>query len=124
LVDDEPDAREMMQALLETYGASITLAANAGDAISKLAGEGFDVLISDIQMPNEDGYSLVRKVRAGDSGASSCNIPAIALTAHARVSDRLNAIAAGFDSHVAKPFEPAELVAVIVGLLRRDQERH
>jgi signal transduction histidine kinase/ActR/RegA family two-component response regulator len=119
LVDDEPDAREMMLALLESYGAVVTPAINAGDALSKVSGSAFDILISDIEMPDEDGYSLIRKIRVGEGQIASTNIAAIALTAHARVSDRLQSIAAGFDSHVAKPFEPAELVAVIVGLLRR-----
>jgi signal transduction histidine kinase/CheY-like chemotaxis protein len=119
LVDDEPDAREMMLALLESYGAKVTAASNADDAIAAVRIGAFDVLISDIEMPDKDGYSLVRKIRAGGSEAVSSNIAAIALTAHARVTDRLNSIAAGFDSHVAKPFEPAELIAVIVGLLRR-----
>ncbi len=119
LVDDEPDAREMMQALLESYGASVTAAANANEAYAKLADGVFDVLLSDIEMPEKDGYSLVRMVRSGNGETASSNIAAIALTAHARVTDRLNSIAAGFDSHVAKPFEPAELIAVIVGLLRR-----
>ncbi|CAN5635116.1 hypothetical protein BH24ACI3_BH24ACI3_05660 [soil metagenome] len=119
LVDDEPDTREMMQAMLESYGAVVTPAANAAEAIAKLAGKALDLLISDIEMPDEDGYSLIRKIRSADPGDPSTNISAIALTAHARVADRLNAIEAGFDSHVAKPFDPAELVAVIVGLLRR-----
>lgn len=119
VVEDEADAREMMRAMLGFYGAKVTTAANASDGLAKMAGTDIDLLISDIEMPGEDGYSLIRQLRLGAAEIPSTNIPAIALTAHARASDRLEAIEAGFDTHVAKPFEPAELVAVIIGLLRR-----
>ncbi|MDI1242468.1 MAG: ATP-binding protein [bacterium] len=119
LVDDEFDTREMMQAMLESYNAAVIPTSSAEEALAELSGEDFDLLISDIEMPEEDGYSLIRKIRARDPGVPSTNIPAIALTAHSRVVDRSTAIGAGFDAHVAKPFDPAELVAVILGLLRR-----
>ncbi|MBA2380149.1 MAG: hybrid sensor histidine kinase/response regulator [Blastocatellia bacterium] len=119
VVDDEGDAREMMREMLELYGATVRTAASAAEAVAKMAGNDHDLLISDIEMPEEDGYSLIRKIRAGAAEIPSTNIAAIALTAHARVTDRLSAIEAGFDTHVAKPFELVELVAVIVGLLRR-----
>jgi CheY-like chemotaxis protein len=77
-----------------------------------------DVLVSDIEMPGEDGYSLIRKVRANES-SSGTRMPAVALTAHARVDDRMRALSAGYDAHVAKPVEPAELVMVIASLARR-----
>ncbi len=96
LVDDEPDTREMMLAMLETFGAAVIPASSAAEAFAKITGNEFDLLISDIEMPEEDGYSLIRKLRGGDPQDPSTNIAAIALTAHARVSDRLSAIEAGF----------------------------
>jgi CheY-like chemotaxis protein len=75
-------------------------------------------LISDIEMPGEDGYSLIRKIRKIESEQGGW-MPAIALTAHARAEDRVRALAAGYQSHVAKPVEPAELVATISSLTRR-----
>jgi CheY-like chemotaxis protein len=77
-----------------------------------------DVLVSDIEMPNEDGYSLIGKVRAllNEEGGQ---IPAIALTAHVRDEDRLRALSSGFDSQISKPMEPVELVTVIAKLARR-----
>jgi CheY-like chemotaxis protein len=77
-----------------------------------------DVLISDIEMPNEDGYALVRKLRSLEDELAP-RLPAVALTAHASIEDRMQALAAGFDTHVSKPVEPAELVTVVASLARR-----
>lgn len=118
IVDDAPDAREMMRILLENYGARVTKASSAADALEKLQENDFDILISDVEMPDVNGYSLIQKIRAA-TDSDFHKIGAIALTAHARTADRMQALSAGFDSHVAKPFEPAELVAVIAGLARR-----
>lgn len=118
VVEDESDAREMMRVLLESVGAKVTLVSSVADALEKLENSHFDILISDVEMPNEDGYSLIKRIRRADNAEYS-EIGAIALTAHARTADRLRALSAGFDSHVAKPFEPAELLTVIAGLARR-----
>ncbi len=117
-VDDEPDARELLRTLLASYGAIVETSSSAADGFSKIDSGNFEFLISDIEMPDQDGYEFIKKVRAAD-GRHFQNIGAIALTAHARTSDRLKVLAAGFDSHIAKPFEPAELIAVIVSLSNR-----
>jgi len=80
-----------------------------------------DVLISDIQMPGEDGYSLIRKVREREV-SSGTRLPAVALTAHARVDDRVRALSAGFDAHIAKPVEPDELIMVVASLANRNEK--
>jgi PAS domain S-box-containing protein len=108
VVDDESDARGVVRRFLEDCGAMVTAASSASEAIAQLSGGDFDVLVSDIGMPGEDGYSLIRKVRA-----SGNLIPAIALTAYARPEDRLRAMNAGFQTHLAKPADPSELVALV-----------
>ena len=80
-----------------------------------LAGEWPDIVISDIEMPGEDGYSLIRKIRLQEP---SHRVPAIALTAYTRSADRVRALAAGFQTHMSKPVEPAELVAAVKSLSR------
>ncbi len=118
VVDDEPDARLLVRRLLEDCAAIVTTAESAGEALERLASDRFDVLVSDIGMPGEDGYSLIRRVRAlgPDRGG---NIPAIALTAYARAEDRMRSILAGFQMHVAKPVEPAELITMVASLAGR-----
>jgi PAS domain S-box-containing protein len=120
VVDDERDARELLTAILTQSGAVVTAAAGVADALNKLTLVKPDLLLSDIEMANEDGYSLIRKVRALDEGAGR-RIPAIALTAHARASDRLRALSEGFQIHMSKPVEPAELVLAIANLTDRGQ---
>jgi signal transduction histidine kinase/CheY-like chemotaxis protein len=115
VVDDERDARELLTAILTQSGAVVTAAAGAADAIEKLKSAKPDLLLSDIEMADEDGYSLIRKVRAAEE-ARGRSIPAIALTAHARASDRLRALSDGFQMHIPKPVEPAELVLAIANL--------
>jgi PAS domain S-box-containing protein len=117
VVDDEEDARELLVAVLEKCGAIVASAGSAAEALEKIRSEKPDVLVSDIGMPGEDGYALIRKVRAlgHESGA---NIPAAALTAYARAEDRRKALDAGYMMHVPKPVEPAELVSVIANLTR------
>ena len=88
------------------------------EALRLLAEERPDVLVSDIGMPEEDGYSLIRRVRALDAKVGG-NVPAIALTAYARAEDRMKAILAGFQMHVAKPVEPAELLTMVASLAGR-----
>jgi len=118
VVDDEADARELMRAILAQCGAEVTVAATARAALEALEQAPFDVVVSDIAMPEEDGYDLIRKVRALDAGRGG-RIPALALTAYARIEDRAAAIAAGFQQHAAKPIEPAELAAAVATLAGR-----
>jgi PAS domain S-box-containing protein len=118
IVDDETDSREVLTATLEQVGAEVTAVASASEALDAITQLTPDVLVSDIGMPLEDGYSLIRKVRQlkAEQGGQ---IPAIALTAYARPEDRMRAIAAGFQMHIAKPLEPAELVTMVASLAGR-----
>ncbi len=115
VVDDEADTREFLTFALEEYGAETIVAASAAEALKALELYHPDVLLSDIGMPEEDGYSLIRKVRSLslERGGS---IKAVALTAYAREEDQQRAISAGFQMHVTKPVEPAELVAAVSSL--------
>ena len=117
VVDDEPDARSLIQRLLEDCGAAVRTAGSANEAIRILDDHAPAVIVSDIGMPGEDGYTLIRRVRA--LGNRKANIPAIALTAYARIEDRVKAIHAGFQLHLSKPVEPVELIAMVESLARR-----
>jgi signal transduction histidine kinase len=116
IVEDDPDARELLMTIIENHGAELRGVASAREAINTLDDWKPDLLVSDIEMPEEDGYSLIRRVRS--AGSWGARVPAVALTAHARVHDRLQALSAGFDAHIAKPVEPAELITVIASLAR------
>jgi CheY-like chemotaxis protein len=118
LVDDEPDARELISHILCGCGASATAAANAMEALKLLEEQEFDVLISDIGMPEVDGYELLRRARPVMQKTGR-RIPAIALTAFARSEDRTKALQAGFLVHVAKPVEPSELAATVASVTDR-----
>ncbi|HEX8187475.1 MAG TPA: PAS domain S-box protein [Pyrinomonadaceae bacterium] len=118
VVEDETDARAMLKALLEGCGASVEAVGSAADAWAALEGAGCDVLVSDIGMPDEDGYSLIGRVRRHGS-ARVRETPALALTAYARDDDRERSLAAGFDAYLPKPVEPSELLGVLAGLVRR-----
>jgi len=121
-VDDEEEVRTLLTLTLQKCGAQAQAVASGKEALEMLARQTpedhFDALICDIGMPDEDGYAVMRKVRAlpPDKGAA---IPAIALTAYGRAEDRIRALAAGFQMHVAKPVEPDELAVVILSLLKR-----
>lgn len=115
VVDDDADARVMTCRLLESAGADVITAATARDALAALARQEFDVLVSDIGMPGEDGYELIRRVRA-DEGGPNRAVPAMALTAYARTQDRVRTLQAGFQRHLAKPVEPAELLEAVASL--------
>jgi PAS domain S-box-containing protein len=115
VVDDEPDIREVLTVVLEQYGAEVTAVGSAGEAIAALARKVPDVLVSDIGMPVEDGYTLIRKVKDLEMELGG-EIPALALTAYAREEERLRAIAAGFHAHVAKPVESVQLAEAIASL--------
>jgi CheY-like chemotaxis protein/GAF domain-containing protein len=118
LVDDEKDTREVITAVLEERGARVTAASSVAEAMGALAAEVPDVVVGDIGMPDEDGYSLMRRVRAlpADRGGT---VPAAALTAYARAQDRMQALLAGYHVHVPKPARPAELINVVATLAAR-----
>jgi len=118
LVDDEPDARALFSSVLRQSGATVTTAASAPEALELLKSSKPSVLVSDIGLPGEDGYSFIRKVKDLAAERGEEPIPAIALTAYARVEDRLRALQAGYQLHLAKPIEPMELVLAVAGSLR------
>ncbi|MCA1616121.1 MAG: response regulator, partial [Acidobacteria bacterium] len=118
VVDDEEDTRDLLRTMLEQCGSEVVTAGSAMEALEALEKSKPDVLISDIGMPEEDGYALIRKVRAL-SAARGGKVPAIALTAYARTDDRVRALVAGFQVHLPKPIEPVELVAVVASLVGR-----
>jgi CheY-like chemotaxis protein len=106
------------------YGATVITAKSAEEGLTHLQDQSPDILVSDIGMPDEDGYSLIRKVRAL-SDEHQKNIPAIALTAFTRAQDRMKAMTTGYQNHVSKPVEPDELATVIASLtgrLRMEEE--
>lgn len=117
-VDDEPDSLDMLRGLLESCGARVRVASSVREAMAAFSREVPHILLSDIGMPEEDGFSLisqVRKLSIADGG----DTPAVALTAYARTEDRTRCLLAGFSSHVPKPVEPIELVAVVASLAGR-----
>ena len=115
VVDDEPDARGLLDRFFTDCGAEVTTASSAAEALELLKAALYDIIVSDIVMPHEDGYELMRKVRALPTEQTR-ETPAVALTAFAGAEDRQRALAAGYQVHVPKPVEPAELVAVGAGL--------
>ncbi len=121
VVDDEEDAREAMAVLLGQAGARVISVAGAAEALDTLDRERPDVLLSDIAMPGEDGYALIRRVRSrpGETGG---RIPAAALTAYATLEDRAKAIRAGYDEHIPKPVDPTRLIGAVALLV--DADRH
>jgi PAS domain S-box-containing protein len=118
VVDDEVDARELVQEILERGGAHVTLAASSAEALATICREKPDLIISDIGMPGEDGYCFMTKLRAL-SREEGGRTPAVALTAYARAEDRRKALLAGFQNHASKPVEPQELVMVAANLVGR-----
>jgi len=117
LVEDEPDGRGMARTVLERAGAKVTAVPTASAALAALEASHPDVLVSDIGLPEEDGYALISKVRALplDQGGG---IIAVALTAYASEEDRRHALEVGFDAHLTKPVEPAQLRSIVLGLVR------
>jgi CheY-like chemotaxis protein len=115
VVDDEEDARSIIEHVLHEKGAEVLSAQSADEALEIFAAAQPDVIVCDIGMPETDGYALLRKVRAlpADRGGRT---PAIALTAYARREDAQRAFAAGFQMHVPKPVEPAELTTLVGNL--------
>ncbi len=121
IVDDELDTREFLVTALEHYGAEVTAAASVSEAMRLLERLRPDVLVSDIGMPVEDGYALIRRLRTlpPEQGGQ---IPAVALTAYARDEERRQALLAGFQLHMPKPVNPTELVAVVANLAGRTRK--
>jgi CheY-like chemotaxis protein len=118
VVDDESDTLDLVTMDLTQHGASVTGVTGAAEALEALEHSQFDLLISDIAMPEVDGYDLIRQVRQREYGSEK-RLPAVALTAYARVQDRMRAIMAGYNTHVVKPVEAEELVTVVASLAGR-----
>jgi len=118
VVDDEPDTLTMLKIMVEGFGAEVRCCDNAAAGLRVLEEWKPDVLVSDIEMPGEDGYQLIGKVRQRDKEHGGAT-PAVALTAYARAEDRVRSLSAGYQMHLAKPFEPAELAVVIASLAGR-----
>jgi signal transduction histidine kinase/DNA-binding response OmpR family regulator len=116
VVDDEPDARDLLSTILKRCGSDVRCSESAADAMQAFSEWEPDLLISDIGMPNEDGYTFIKKVRQLDSNRAQ-TIPAVALTAYATDEDRMRALEAGFQTHVAKPIEPEDFVSSIAAVL-------
>ncbi len=118
VVDDQADARELLASVLGSCHAIVTTAESAAEAFAQLEVVRPDAVVTDIGMPDEDGYSLIRRIRSLPDGAGG-RTPVIALTAYARIEDRTRALMEGFTNHVSKPVEPQELLAVIAAAVGR-----
>jgi signal transduction histidine kinase/CheY-like chemotaxis protein len=118
VVEDDPESRELIESMLGRLGAEVEAAASAAEAMAAMERRAPDVLLSDIEMPGENGYSLIRRIRALPSERGG-RVPAAALTAYARSEDRVAALTAGFQLHLAKPVAGPELAAVVASLARR-----
>ncbi len=118
VVEDEPDTRDLLVVALQQCGAEVAAYASVPEALAALDLALPDVLLSDIGVPGEDGYSLIRKVRARGAGRGG-DLPAAALTAYARAEDRARALEAGYQTHLAKPVDPSELVTTVARLASR-----
>jgi PAS domain S-box-containing protein len=119
VVDDEANARELIASVLESYGAKVSAFSSAGEALDLLtSARRPDVLVCDLAMPGEDGFSLIHKVREWEKGRDG-TLPAIALTAFGRTEDRTRALYAGFQMHISKPVEPVELAVAVRSLIER-----
>ncbi|GAC1339039.1 MAG: hypothetical protein NVSMB23_07520 [Myxococcales bacterium] len=116
VVEDDLDSQLLIVSMLEQFGARVTAASSGNEGAAALAAGPFDVILSDISMPGEDGYAFLRRVRSAYPGRL---LPAAALTAHTRSEDRQRALDAGFDAHIPKPVEPGELAGVLAQLAGR-----
>jgi len=118
VVDDEPDARGLIGRLLEEAGAIVLTAGSSAEGLTVLARVRPDILVSDIGMPDKDGYTFLRRVRQlGPAGGGT--VPAVAITTFARAEDRRRALLSGFQMHLPKPVEPSELIAVVANVTGR-----
>jgi len=117
-VEDQDDSRDLLQYLLEREGAFVQAVRSVPEARAALRERTFDLLVADLGLPDEDGYSLIRTIRQGFP-EPACEIRAVALTAYAGESYRAKALAAGYDAYLAKPLEITKLTDVLVDLLSR-----
>jgi CheY-like chemotaxis protein len=120
VVDSDPDCRYLLTMIFDEYGVETIAAKSASETLEILKQVKPDVLISEIRLPKEDGYSLISKVKALES-AEQAKIPAIALTTQAREGDRAHALSAGFCKHLPKPFDIDELIAMVACLTQHIQ---
>ena len=118
VVDDEADTRELIREVLKECGSEVVMSRSAAEALEALEQHKPDILISDLGMPDEDGYSLISKIRALPPERGG-QIPAAALTAYARAEDRMRVLRSGFQFHLPKPVDSAELVTVVASLAGR-----
>jgi CheY-like chemotaxis protein len=117
VVEDEPATLEFLKQMLESYGAVVTAVSSAQAALEAFRTNPPDILVSDIGLPDVDGYDLMQRIRQSDLTRGR-TIPAIALTAYARSEDRTQAFLAGYQAHIVKPAEPSELIATIASFAR------
>jgi CheY-like chemotaxis protein len=115
VIDDEPDARDLTRAVLEKCGAAVRVAASASEGLARVSEDRPDVIVCDVHMPEVDGYTFVRRLR---DQVGAAKVPVLALTAAATSTDRVRALSAGFQMHVAKPVEPEELAVMVASLAR------
>jgi CheY-like chemotaxis protein/two-component sensor histidine kinase len=116
VVDDDPEARELLATVLTSNGMIVQTVDSVKEALDVMRRKRPDVLLTDLQLPDEDGYSLIQKVRTMENEQHHLRLPAIAVTACATIADRERTTAVGFDGHIAKPFEVAELVRLVASL--------
>ena len=116
VVEDHDDARDLVACVLDAAGAEVITAATTGEALARVVGSMPDLLLADLGLPDEDGYTLLKRIRAMGTPAAVA-LPAVALTAYARASDRERALAAGFLDYIVKPVDPRELVRIIVSVI-------
>ncbi|HYO10132.1 MAG TPA: response regulator [Tepidisphaeraceae bacterium] len=121
VVDDEADAREVIAEILRRSNATVTAAGSVADALAIITQVKPDLVLSDIAMPDRDGYDLIRSLREMPASVGG-EIPAVALTAYAREEDRIRCVSAGFHAHLSKPVAPAELVATVAHLCPRSED--
>jgi len=121
VVDDDADERTLTSVILAQAGASVKVVASAREALQALAAEPASALVTDIGLPDQDGYTLLRQIRLQEAARGGC-LPVIALTGYARAEDRARLLAVGFQGHVAKPVEPADLIATIAAVARDSRE--
>jgi PAS domain S-box-containing protein len=120
IVDDETDAREFLAFMLESRGAKVATAATAAEAFDAISRNPPDVLLADLRMPDEDGLSLIRRVRAREGQKRGRRLPAVAVTAYASARERELALAAGYDAHIAKPVDPEDLIRAIARVTKAE----
>jgi CheY-like chemotaxis protein len=118
VVDDEADARLLIRRVLEGQGAQVTTFESGEQLLAALATTRPTVIVSDIGMPQMDGYQMIRALRASEASRDA-RIPALALTAFARAEDRKRSLSAGYQAHIAKPFDVGELILLVAGLVGR-----